>query len=124
MLDYINKEMNFYIELFSKIPVYVLLLLSAASVISGDYFAKFWSTNRKTVFLALALLSYVLSAVFYTPTLLRQGLVTTSVIWSLLSIIGFVFIGVVIFKETLTGTQTVGVTTGIVALIILTYSLK
>ena len=116
--------MNFYIELFSRIPVHVLLLFSAASVISGDYFAKFWSTNRKTIFLVSALISYFFSGVFYIPTLLRDGLVITALIWSLLGIVGFVFIGLVIFKETLTGVQTVGVAIGIISLIILTYSLK
>ena len=119
-----TTKMNFYIELFQKIPVSVLLLLSAASVISGDYFAKFWSTNRKPLFLAIALVSYLFSGVFYIPTLLRQGLVTTSVIWSILGIVGFVFIGLVIFKETLTGTQILGVVVGSIALVILSYSLK
>ncbi len=116
--------MNYYIEFFQKIPVLILLLLSATSVISGDYFAKFWSINGKTTYLLLAFLAYFFSGFFYIPTLLREGLVTTSVVWSLLSIVGFVVIGIVFFKESLTVAQAVGALIGIVALIILSYSLK
>jgi len=59
------------------------------------------------------------SGFFFIPTLLREGLVVTSVIWSILSIIGFLAVGILIFKETLTILQIVGVIFGILALIIL-----
>lgn len=102
-----------------KIPVFILLLLSGLSVVTGDYFAKYWSINQKTIFYILAILGYLGSSIFYIPTLLREGLVVTSVIWSLISIIGFLFVGLVIFKEVLTIWQIIGVSVGIIALVIL-----
>jgi|SRR3989344_8207505 len=102
----------------------MLLVLSALSVIAGDLFAKYWSANQKALFLIIALLSYFLSGLFYIPTLLREGLVVTSVVYSLLSIIGFMFIGLVLFKETLTQLQLTGVFFGVVALIIFAFSFR
>ena len=114
--------MQIYISLLSKLPVFVLILLASTSVIAGDYFAKTWSIDQRPVWGMLALLGYFGSGFFYLPTLLREGLVITSVLWSLVSIIGFLIIGLVIFKESLDTLQMVGVGFGVVALIILAFA--
>lgn len=114
--------MQIYLTLASKLPVAVLLLMSAASVVTGDYFAKLWSTNQRPLFLVVALLGYFGSGFFYTPTLLREGLVVTSVLWSVLSIVGFLIIGLVIFKESLTTIESIGVASGVVSLLILAFA--
>lgn len=113
--------MQTYIDLLSKLPVSALLGLSAVGVIFGDYFAKYWSQHPRPFWLVLTFIAYFLSPFFYVPTLLREGLVVTSVVWSILSIIGYLFVGLVIFRETLSGTQTVGVVLGVVALVILSW---
>ncbi len=116
-----NKlAMNEFFNIFSKIPVWVLLCLAAISVVTGDVLAKYWSTNTKSVFYFAGLIAYAFSGFFYIPTLLREGLVATSVIWSILSVIGFLVVGILLFKETLTPLQIVGVILGIIALVILT----
>jgi len=112
--------MNLFTKILPSLPVYVLLLLSSIGVITGDYFAKLWSTNTKTIFLILAFVGYFVSAFFYIPTLLREGLIITSVIWSLISIAGFLAIGFLIFKESLNCLQVVGICLGIISLVILT----
>ncbi|MBI5421873.1 hypothetical protein HZA44_01960, partial [Candidatus Peregrinibacteria bacterium] len=61
---------------------------------------------------------------FYVPTLLREGLVITSIIWSLISLIGFMFAGLVIFKESLNLHQGIGVVFGLVSLVILAITMK
>ena len=116
-----NSHLFFYMQ---KIPVIVLLLISATGVILGDFFAKYWSLHQRTIFYVIAIVGYLCSSVFYIPTLLRQGLVVTSIIWSLISIIGFLFVGLVIFKETLTTLQMVGVGFGVVSLVILAFAVK
>lgn len=110
------------IGLFAKVPVLLLLVLSATSVVVGDYFGKKWSIEQRSMWYAIAFLGYAGSSLFYLPTLLREGLVTTSIVWSLLSIIGFLFIGLVVFHEKLNGLQTIGVGFGVIALIILSVS--
>ena len=107
------------IKFLTSIPTWLLLLLSAVSVIAGDYFAKFWSTNQKPAFFILSIIGYVLSGVFFIPILLREGLVWASLIWVILSAAGFIFIGLVLFHETLTTIQTVGLILGVLAIILL-----
>ena len=113
--------MDQFFNIFSKIPVWALLCFAAIAVVTGDVFAKYWSTNTKSVFYFAALIAYAFSGFFFIPTLLREGLVITSVIWSILSIIGFLAVGILIFKETLTILQIVGVIFGILALVILKF---
>ena len=114
--------MKFYTEILTKLPVVLLLIISACGVTVGDYFAKTWSINQKTVFLLIAFVGYFSATFFYIPTLLKEGLVVTSVIWSLFASIAFLAIGLIIFKETLTPMQLVGVALGVVALIILAFA--
>ena len=109
--------------MLTKLPVWLLLIISASGVVSGDYFAKYWSINHKPIFVILAFVGYAISSLFYFPTLLSKGLVVTSVAWSVLSIIGFMVVGILIFNETLTPTQWLGAGFGIVSLVILAFSL-
>jgi multidrug transporter EmrE-like cation transporter len=90
----------------------------------GDTFAKYWSLNPRWSIFIGAMLGYLASGFFYIPSLLREGLVITSVIWSLISIIGFLFVGLVLFKEHLTPVQWIAVALGIVSLLILAATMK
>jgi multidrug transporter EmrE-like cation transporter len=102
-----------------KIPVIILLILSSISVTTGDFFAKYWSLKSRPIFYVLAIIGYIGSAVFYIPTVKRQGLVVTSLVWALLSTLGLLAIGLLYFKETLTPLQKVGVVLATIALLIL-----
>lgn len=114
--------MNFLVTYLQKLPPLVLVILAAVSVIAGDLFAKYWSINTKNTFYLLAVLFYIGSAIFYIPSLLNEGLVLTSMLWSLVSTVGLVVIGVVIFKETLSSVQIAGLVFGIISLAILSFS--
>lgn len=116
--------MQTYLELMGKIPVLALLAISGTGVIVGDVFAKYWSMNQRGWFLVAAFIGYFASSFFYIPTLLREGLVITSIIWSLISLIGFLFVGLVLFKESLTFHQGIGVGFGLVSLVILAITMK
>lgn len=111
--------MNFLLSIANQVPVTVLLALSATSVIAGDFFGKYWSTNPRPYLFVITLLCYAGSGLLYTPVLLREGLVTSSLVWSLMSTLGFLVIGLAIFKETLTPTQMVAVALGVAALVLL-----
>lgn len=112
--------MQLFTKILPSLPVWILLILSSIGVITGDYFAKLWSINTKTIFLILAFAGYLTSSFFYVPSLLKEGLVVTSIIWSLLSIVGFLFVGLVIFRESLNAWQIAGVCVGLISLVILT----
>ena len=111
--------MDLYPGLLARLPIYLLLTFSAASVVLGDYFAKKWSIDQKTLYLALTFLGYIGGSFFYIPSLLKEGLVVTSIIWVVLSTVGFLFVGIVIFKESLTPLQILGVGFGMVSIFLL-----
>lgn len=115
--------MKFYIEIMQKLPLFVALFVAAAATIAGDYFGKLWSINPKPTVLILALLGYFLSGFFYIPTLLKSGLVVSSIIWSLLTIIGFLVVGLIVFKEELTLLQIIASSIGLISLILFSFSL-
>jgi multidrug transporter EmrE-like cation transporter len=111
--------MKTFIEFFNKIPVGVLLALSASSVIAGDYFSKYWSIHQRPLFYVLAMLGYLFSGIFYIPTLLREGLIITAIIWAIASTAGFIILGVFVFQESLSSVQIVGIILGTASLILL-----
>lgn len=98
---------------------YLWVFASASLVIVGDYFAKLWSTNLSTWAYVATLISYAVGSALYMPVLLKEDLVTTALVWSLLNIIGFTFVGLYIFGEHISITQTIGICFGIVAVILL-----
>jgi drug/metabolite transporter (DMT)-like permease len=102
-----------------KVPLLLLFAVSAVSVGAGDYLAKKWSLEPGWDLLAGALACYFCSSFFYMQTLTRKGLVVSCIIWSISSIIAFLFVGLVVFHETLTGTQVAGVILGTAALLLL-----
>lgn len=111
--------MNFLVNFLQKLPPLLLVTLAAMSVVMGDLFAKYWSLAPKNIFYILAILFYIGSAIFYIPSLLSKGLVITSILWTLISTIGLILVGVVIFKETLSFIQVIGLIFGIISLLIL-----
>ena len=113
------KMIKAYTTLLGSIPVIGLILLASLSVVMGDYAAKAWSVSQKPSLLFLAFLGYFLSGFFYIPTLLREGLIVTSVIWAIISTVGFLLIGFVIFKEQLSFLQIIAVIIGIISIIML-----
>ncbi len=107
-------------NIFNNIPVIVLLIISAIFVMIGDYFAKMWSIDRKYYYYILTLLFYYSGPIFYIPTLLRETLVITSLFWILFTTMGFLFVGIIMFKESFTINQMIGIVFGIISIIFLT----
>jgi drug/metabolite transporter (DMT)-like permease len=102
-----------------KIPLILLFAVSALFVGTGDYLAKKWSLEPGWASISGALGCYFFSSFFYLLTLTRKGLVVSCVIWSIASIIAFLFVGLVVFHETLSGAQLIGVVLGTISLLIL-----
>ncbi len=107
-----------------RMSLWSILLLAAAATIVGDLFAKYWSLNRKPIVLGFALAGYFLGSLFYIPSLLREGLVVTSIIWTLVATLGFILLGLILFKEQLSFWQGVGVVLGGLALLVFAFAEK
>lgn len=111
--------MNAFLAWSNKIPLILLFSVSAVCVGAGDYLAKKWSIEPGWGSFCGALFCYFSSSFLYIQTLTRKGLVVSCVIWSIASIIAFLFVGVVMFHETLSVVQITGVVLGIISLLIL-----
>jgi multidrug transporter EmrE-like cation transporter len=114
--------MQLYIDLLTRIPNLLLLILAATASILGDYSAKYWSLHQKPIFLILTFLAYFFSAFFYAPTLLKQGLIVTGILWTLFTTLGFVILGLLVFKEQLGVVQISGLMLGVLAVVLLNWS--
>jgi multidrug transporter EmrE-like cation transporter len=102
-----------------RLPLIFLFTVSAVFVGVGDYLAKKWSLMPGWSFCTGALTCYFISSFFYLLTLTRKGLVVSCVIWSISSIVAFLFVGLIIFHESLSGMQLIGVILGTISLILL-----
>lgn len=111
--------MNTFLVWSNKIPLILLFTVSAFCVGAGDYLAKKWSLEPGWGSFSGAMFCYFSSSFLYIQTLTRKGLVVSCVIWSIASIIAFLFVGIAVFHETLSGVQITGVILGIISLLIL-----
>ncbi len=111
--------MEFVQRIWAIVPVPVWLTLSATTVIIGDYLAKRWSIDRGATLFISAMAAYALSGPFYLPTLLKEGLVVTSLIWTIITTLGLLVVGMLIYHEHLTTSQSIGVILGIISMILL-----
>ncbi len=86
--------------------------------ILADVVAKYWSLNpEKTVLFVLGGLIYSVGAFIYIPSLLKESLIVTSVLWTLISTGGFIVMGLFLFGERLSLWQTLGLIFGLISLI-------
>lgn len=111
--------MNLIETIWQRVPVGVWLTASAIAVVAGDYAAKRWSLDRGGLLFWSAVVCYGLASQFYLPTLLRHGLITTSIVWVILSTAGFLILGTIVFHEHLRHHQWLGVIFGVVSILLL-----
>lgn len=111
-----NQLFNYLSE---TIPTWALLVLVAGCIVIGDTIIKYWTGNQKDWMVVVVLVFYTISGLLYFPTLLNENLTTATVIWSVLSLIGSVLVGLLIFRETVSLVQGVGIMLGILSVILI-----
>jgi drug/metabolite transporter (DMT)-like permease len=102
--------------------LYLLLIISTLGTLIGDIFGKLWIVKQKPLMWLLAVSIYSIGAISYIQSLKYEGLIITSIIWHILSIIGVFIIGIVFFDEKITLLQSLGIGFGLLALIL--FSIK
>jgi multidrug transporter EmrE-like cation transporter len=104
------------------VNVHFLVILAALISVVGDLCGKLWAIGKGWYFYPIALVVWTLGSIVYLPVLAKQGLIIATLMWCFFNILGFVFLGVVVFKETLTPLQWGGVFLGITGMVLLTSS--
>lgn len=106
--------------IFTIIPAWAWIVISVTFFAFGEFLSKKFALNPGwTLFLAFIIVD-IISASAWIPAIFQKSqLSITGVIWSVVSLIATVLIGILIFSEKLTIIQTIGLATGLVSIILL-----
>lgn len=101
------------------IPLIILVLFEAIA----DIFAKEWSLGKRSImWAALSLVAYLLANSSWLIALKHgSGLARGAVIFSVASAVLAVIIGLVFYKERMSGMQIMGIAIGLISIILLVW---
>ena len=103
--------------------MYLLLLLTIFSILYTVIAKKYIATNQKRCFLYIIIIE-IISDTFLIKILSTHHLGTISAILTCLSIILMTIIGIVLYKECITGNTILGIICAIIALYLLSIDVK
>ena len=107
-------------EILTIIPSWIWITISTILFAFGEFLSKKFSLNPGWTLFVLFLVVDIVSAAAWIPAIFEKNqLSVTGVIWSIVSLIATVAIGLLVFNEKLTPTQSIGMVLGFVAVILL-----
>ena len=107
-------------QLFTILPSWVWIIVSAVFFAGGEFLSKRFALNPGWSLLILFIVVDVISAMAWLPAIFeRNQLSITGVIWSIVSLMATVLVGILVFNEKLTALQTIGLFMGFVAVVLL-----
>lgn len=99
------------------VPALGWLLLSALFFSGGEYFSKLWGYKPGWGLTAAVVSAYAMGTLLWLPALLHKNdLARMGTLWYLLTTPMTVLLGVLVFKEKLTGQQWAGIAIAMVVL--------
>jgi len=105
---------------FPQIHYMVWLVLSALFFAVGEFFSKKFALNPSIINVMYILSAYILGTLAWLPAILQKNqLSVVGVIWSVMSLLATVSIGVLIFNEKLDIAGIVGIIFAFIAIILL-----
>ena len=103
----------------SKLFAIALVFCSLIFYSIGEYYSKLWSLGPNKIFFIIVLAAYAMSGVMWLPALRLHGqLSALSAVWSCLSILVCMGIGLLAFGESLSTRQIIGLILAIIASIL------
>ncbi|MDD4900837.1 MAG: hypothetical protein PHS62_01835 [Patescibacteria group bacterium] len=98
----------------------VWLAVSGIFFAAGEFLSKKFALNPKLSWVALIYLAYGLGILAWLPAILQKNqLSIVGTIWSVLSLLTTILIGILIFGEKLNAVGVLGVITAVLAVILL-----
>ncbi len=106
-----------------KINYIVWLVVSALFFAVGEFLSKKFALAPKVSWIIFILIAYILGTLAWLPAILQKNqLSIVGTIWSVLSLLATVSIGVIIFNEKLSTVGVAGVIIAFIAIILLSIS--
>ncbi|MDD5133614.1 MAG: SMR family transporter [Candidatus Nanoarchaeia archaeon] len=106
-------------ELFVKFMFFGLIILAVTLEVIGDIFFKKFALENKNVLLIVGLIIYFIGTVFWAISLKYEYLSKAISIFTILNLIAIVLVGVIFFKENLSLINKIGISLGILSLILI-----
>jgi multidrug transporter EmrE-like cation transporter len=104
----------------SSIHYIVWLIISTLFFALGEFLSKKFSLNPKITYVIYILIIYSLGVLAWLPAILQKNqLSIVGTIWSVLSLLTTILIGVLVFKEKLEFTGVLGIILAFIAIILL-----
>lgn len=111
---------NYFMQIFTAIPFWIWITVSAIFFALGEFFSKKFALNPGwTLFVLFIMIDFVSAATWLPAIFEKNQLSTTGVIWSIASVGATVLIGVLAFSEKLTLIQCIGLAFGFVSVVLL-----
>lgn len=102
------------------IPALVWLIVSALIFAYGEYLSKKFALNPSLSYVVIIVCTYALGTLAWLPAILQKNqLSIVGAIWSVLSLVATVLIGVVIFNEQLSPLAILGLVFAFIAVALL-----
>ena len=101
----------------------VWLVVSAIFFAVGEFLSKEFALSPKIFYVVLILVIYSLGVLEWLPAILeRNSLSIVGTLWSVLSLLATILIGVLIFKEKLSIAGIIGIIFAVIAIVLLSIS--
>lgn len=108
---------------FNGINYLVWLTLSALFFAAGEFLSKKFAISPRWSYVLLILATYSLGTLAWLPAILqRNQLSVVGTIWSVMSLLATVSIGVLMFQEKVNFTAGIGMVFAVVAIVLLSLS--
>ncbi|OGI68505.1 hypothetical protein A2738_01315 [Candidatus Nomurabacteria bacterium RIFCSPHIGHO2_01_FULL_42_15] len=98
----------------------VWLVVSAIFFAVGEFLSKKFALGPKVIYVLLILGAYCLGTLAWLPAILQKNSLTiVGTMWSVMTLVTTVLIGILIFREKLSAVGVIGVITAVIAVILL-----
>lgn len=105
---------------FSSINYIVWLIISAIFFAVGEFLSKKFALSPRLIYVVYILIAYSIGALAWLPAILQKNqLSIVGTLWSVLSLLTTILIGVLIFNEKLNLTSIVGIIFAVIAVVLL-----
>ena len=96
-----------------------LIILAVVLEVIGDILFKKYAINNKYLFLILGLIVYFVGTIFWAISLRYAFLSKAILVFTVLNLIAVVLVGIVMFKESLSLTNKIGLMLGVISIILI-----
>lgn len=96
------------------------LSLSAVFFAIGEYWSKKFANEQRASYIGVILAAYLLTSIFWLPALVQKNhLAVVGTVWSVITLMVTILMGVVVFGERLSGPQWLGVGLATMSIVLL-----